>query len=392
VGYGVPLGVRIFRARVRLLAGLQRDPEFDADGAPHVADVHWRPEARAYCRYDANGDLDPVVSVTNRPDSGREYTLVSFKWGPLEEYLAASRMTLVRMFDFTLLRHGEFNGWPLDKPERLVKGTDLVYRQRVVEGHAAYTRGFQIIRPRRDAVEVATAITNRWGGRGNRQYASFIAFDLRNGEVRQISTDPAETTNYFEAKENDLPFELSPAFFRAEVLLKYKGDRDKYTVAERSVTCRTAWHLDAIDVNEAGQVHAYICYLRNLPYSEQLHWLSFNERPKASISSRATTTDFEGRWATDVDSLQRLLAVVRRWDDESVRWWTLKDRRLLERVSTPVTSSRDEWAESFLDLAKLVVEGLEMKAVRDQLAAAGRELRDVRALYRSAWEAFGGRT
>jgi hypothetical protein len=36
---------------------------------------------------------------------------------------------------------------------------------------------------------------------------------------------------------------LSPAFFRPEVLLKYKADRDKYTVGERDVSCRAAWHL-----------------------------------------------------------------------------------------------------------------------------------------------------
>ena len=57
--------------------------------------------------------------------------------------------------------------------------------------------------------------------------------------------------------------------------------RDKYTVGERDVQCRAAWYLKGIDVNEAGQVHAYICYLRNLPYSEQLHWASFNEEPKS---------------------------------------------------------------------------------------------------------------
>lgn len=78
------------------------------------------------------------------------------------------------------------------------------------------------------------------------------------------------------------------------MLLKYKADRDKYTVGERYVSCRATWHLRGIDVNEAGQVHAYICDLRSLPYSEQLHWLSYNEPPKTSISSRAITNDFKG--------------------------------------------------------------------------------------------------
>ena len=91
-----------------------------------------------------------------------------------------------------------------------------------------------------------------------------------------------------------MPFELSPAFFRPEVLLKYKADRDKYTVDEvrQFISCRGAWGLESHDVNDSGQVHAYLCYLRHLPYQEQLHWKSHNEEPKGTISKRAFENDF----------------------------------------------------------------------------------------------------
>jgi hypothetical protein len=62
---------------------------------------------------------------------------------------------------------------------------------------------------------------------------TFIAEDWRHKKIAEISTDPVATTNYFLAKENDLPFELSSAFFKPEVLSKYKTDRDKYTVDDR---------------------------------------------------------------------------------------------------------------------------------------------------------------
>jgi hypothetical protein len=74
------------------------------------------------------------------------------------------------------------------------------------------------------------------------------------------------------------------------------------------VSCRSAWNLRGIDVNEAGQVHAYICYLRNLPYAEQLHWLGYNEKPKAGISKRAVKTDFEGSFEYAESPLEQLLA------------------------------------------------------------------------------------
>ncbi|WMT56900.1 hypothetical protein [Truepera radiovictrix] len=336
----------------------------------HLTGIHWRPEKRAYCRFNEHGDLEPVVSVTSREDKGSNIDLVSFKWEPLEEYLAASNASLVRMFDFTLLRRSGFSGWSDEPTQEIIESPDFFYRQKVMPGYAAYTRGVQIIRPRRTLEAIFTDMTDRWFGRSNKQYVEFIAYDWRNKRVTRISTDPAATTNYFQAKENALPFEVSPAFFRPEVLLKYKMDRDKYTVSDRDVSCRAGWHLPAIDVNEAGQVHAYICYLRRLPYEEQLHWLSYNEPPKASISERAFINDFKGEFVNFVQPLQKVLSIVRRWHDDKVVWWTLRDEKLLERVNTPLTESRDEWAEAFMDLAKLVIEGFETKEIRARLDKA----------------------
>lgn len=336
----------------------------------HLAGIHWRPESRAYCRFNEHGDLEPVVSVASREDKGSNMALVSFKWEPLEEYLAAANASLVRMFDFTLLRRSGFSGWSEGPTQEINESPDLFYRRRVMPGYAAYTRGVQILRPRRSPQAIFTGIMDGWFGRKNKQYAKFIAYDWRNKRVTKVSTDPEATTNYFEAAGNALPFELSPAFFRPEVLLKYKADRDKYTVGERDVSCRAAWHLEAIDVNEAGQVHAYICYLRRLPYAEQLHWLSFNEPPKASISERAVINDFQGEWVSFVQPLRKVLSIVERWRDANVAWWVLRDEKLRERVNTPLTASRDEWAEAYMDLAKLVIEGFETKAIRARLDAA----------------------
>lgn len=332
----------------------------------HVAGIHWRPEHRAYCRFDQHGDIDHIVSVTAK-DNFSGITLVSFRRGPLENYLAASDSALIRMFDFTLLRRKSFSGWP-DGPEKVFKeSSDFFYRQKIAPGHAAYTRGLQIIRPTRPQSEIFSSMWDDWTGQGNKQYVEFIAHDWRNRRVTKISTNPAATTNYFDAKENTLPFETSPAFFRPEVLLKYKGDHDKYIVGPREIHCRAAWTLRGYDVNQAGQIHAYICYLRDLPHSEQLHWASYNEVPKAGISERAFVNDFKGEFSYHLDPLQKVLSIIRHWVDKDVNWWKLRDKTLLERISTPRTASRDEWGEAFMDLAKLIIEGFDVKAIRQKL-------------------------
>jgi hypothetical protein len=53
-----------------------------------------------------------------------------------------------------------------------------------------------------------------------------------------------------------------------------------------------------------------------------------------------------------------------------VPYWTLRDRNLLEQISTPITASREEWSEAFMDLSKLVVEGFEVAFIRSKLDAA----------------------
>ena len=330
----------------------------------HITDIHWRPEHKAYCRFNENGDLQHVVSVTDRSDTIKCALCISFAWAPLEIYLAATNSTLVRRFDFTLLRRNNFSGWPKD-PENIVRESDqLFYRQKVNPGKSAYTAGVQLITPRRP---YSAIFADFRGEHKNKEYVEFIASDWRNRRITKISTDPKATTNYFEAHGNSLPFELSAAFFRPDVILKYKTDKDKYTVSERDITCRVAWQLRAYDVNEAGQIFAYICYLRNLPYTEQLHWQSYNEAPKAGISERAITNDFKGEFTTIKDPLREVLSILKSWQDANVPWWKLREDRLLERVSTPLTQSRDEWAEAFLDLTKLVVEGFETTAIRAKL-------------------------
>lgn len=336
----------------------------------HLTNIHWRPEKRAYCRFNDYGDFESTVSMTSRDDKNSAMSLVSFKWEPLEEYLKASDSSLIRMFDFTLLNRSGFSGWSDDQEREIIESPELFYRQKVMLGYAAYTRGVQIIRPRRDSQSIFTGITDGWYGTKNKQYVEFTAYDWRNKLVTKISTDPMATTNYFQAENNALPFELSPAFFRPEVLLKYKADRDKYTVSERDISCRAAWHLRGLDVNEAGQLHAYICDLRNLPYEEQLHWLSYNEAPKAGISERAIINDFQGEWVSSIPPLQKILMTVRQWHERKVTWWTLRDEKLLEHVNVPLSGSRDEWAEAFMDLAKLVIEGFETKKIRSRLDEA----------------------
>lgn len=334
----------------------------------HVSEIFWRPERSAYCCFDEHGDFSDVVSITTK-GTNSSISLVTFQREQLEQYLVASKSVLVRMFDFTFFRPGEFDRWS-DDPEMTRRESDkLVYRQKIEHGKASYTRGVQIVSLSRPRSEIFESIRNGRNPADENPGVEFVALDWRNKRLTNISTHPSATTNCFQAYNNSLPYEISPVFFRPEVLHKYKADRDKYIVSEenRTISCRGSWDLQTYDINEEGQVHTYICYLRTLPHDEQLYWRSFNEKPKSGISERAFQADFEGEWSDIITPLEKVLHIARTWADSDSEWWSLQHEVLLERVNTPRSSSRDEWARAFSDLAKLIVEGFQVKAIRSRL-------------------------
>jgi hypothetical protein len=336
----------------------------------HVFDLHFVPERNAYCRLDKRGDVEDVVRIIEIPGRGGRWgtSVVIFNRAVLDEYLTITESALVTAFDFTRFRPDGFGGWQEGGKQENFAQDDLFYRSHIESGHASYMRGVHIVSP----ATTKEAIIGRFDHtvEEQREYASFIAWDFKNKVLKEISTAPSSIANYF--TKSDLPFETSPAFFRPDVLLKYKSDSDKYRLEDRSISCRNAWHLETYDINEAGQVHTYLIYLQRLPYEEQLYWKSFNERPKAPISRRALTNDFEGRWYTEYEPLASLKEIMLELDHAHVPWWTLRSERLPSRVHYPVTTSPDEWSTEILHLDQMLVEGFETKWLKKKAIDLGR--------------------
>ena len=104
----------------------------------HATDIHWSEEQQAYCRYDENGEIDPVVSVT-KSDEKCEITLVTCKREPLEQYLAATERALVRFFEFRMVKRDKSISWAEGVIERKVESPFLSYDQWVIpDGERVY--------------------------------------------------------------------------------------------------------------------------------------------------------------------------------------------------------------------------------------------------------------
>jgi hypothetical protein len=235
----------------------------------HVFGLHHVSERNAWCRIDEHGDVEDLICVRSIPGMGtwRSGQYVTAARRLLDEYMHLTNAALLRLCDVTRVLYESFRGWTDDRATVRIKRGELHANLTIDPGVGSYLRGFQTIRSAATDKTVMDSILGRAEGK---QYATFVAHDWKNNVIREISCDPHCLASYF--VESDLPFETSPAFFKPEVLRKYKADTEKYTLEERSISCRQAWHLETYDINEAGQVHTYLIYLSRLPYQEQLYW------------------------------------------------------------------------------------------------------------------------
>ena len=335
----------------------------------HVLDLHHMRERNAWCRLNQHGDIEEVIKVIERSetdtDSGEMAIVIQRDC--LAQYAQMTDSVLFVMFDFIpsralLVDFFDPENTPINLPAQKAEG-GVLYRFREENGNLIWIGGVQLY-----PVSASYSETEET----ERTYETYLALDWKNDEIREISCSPNALSNYF--TESDLPFEMSPVFFRSEVLSRYKADTEKYKLSERSIGCRGAWHLQSYDINEADQVHTYLIYLARLPHEEQLYWKAFNERPKAPISERAFETDFQGNFSfsehSPLASLKGMLQELK------APWWKLRTENEIPWAHYPVTGSNDEWRNEIQRLDRLIVEGFEERWLRSHAKELGASLND----------------
>ncbi|MCY4005715.1 MAG: hypothetical protein OXE84_02645, partial [Rhodobacteraceae bacterium] len=328
----------------------------------HAHELYFMDERRAYCRLDAHGDIENVITLHDdeHSDPHQRVQAVTIRSCDLEVYMALSETVLVTQFDFTRFLLGNFSSWDGAK-EQIQRDRNLFYRWRVIPNHASYANGHLLFYTKLSE----DTLVQEWKAEENsktKQYASFKILDRKNKRQIETSCGPEHIVNYF--TESELPLEISPAFFRPEVLQKYKQDIEKYTISDRSISCRGAWDLKSYDINEAGQVHAYIGDLAKLPFEEQLYWKSFNEWPKGNISNRAFQNDILGEVSTEDNPLAEVRRIVALLNREAPAWWCPREDEVIYKVLGCAADSIEEWGNEILAFDQMVNEGFRAKGLR----------------------------
>jgi hypothetical protein len=361
----------------------------------HVARAHWMQDRTTYCRLNEHGDLVDVIKTTEIPGGH----LCTIEDESLDRYMFGTDQALIHLFDFGRTRHRDgsrFHHPDLQEESVPIEGGNVVAEltldrtpERVEEGRI---RGFSVFRE----LQCRPRLMKLFGGTKEGR-VPFIINDWKHATVRLY---PGErVTPEGTPVEEDWPELISPAFFRPEVMAKYRADPEKYTVTDMTIECRGSWFLRSYDVNEEGQVHVYLKDLWDLPHSEQLYWKSFNEEPRDGIAQRAIERDFRLRWSDGFDPLrdlkQRLTSFpTATHHGTAVPIWspgTVDVDAMFDPLHLVLTESRKEWRDQIVELNKVVVEGLQESSIRAAARSLGcdhPEFRSIRLL-RACLESSG---
>ena len=351
----------------------------------HALDLHYMDERDAYCRINNSGDIESVVTVCR--GKSPMTAVVTIRRDYLDDYMVLSGTSLLTDFFFDRLIPGEVNGHEYGNypQEHIFPSESSYYRSWIIPNRASEANGYIVSHPNRSHEEVA----KKWGWRrelSKQQHAKFKIFDWKNNRCVETFASPDHITNYF--TDSDLPWEISPAFFSSEVLGRYKNNRQKYTIGDRGIVSSGGWSLRSYDINDAGQVFAYIGDLAQLPYKEQQYWAIHSEWPKGItyeengmcslqgiISQRAYENDILGEPASQEDSLHEIKRIIGLLNQESVTpaWWSPRNAVLIEKVLCPVGDTQEEWEQAIKALDQLVVEGFKCKGLIEFIRRNGGE-------------------
>lgn len=333
----------------------------------HRLDLAWYNKKNSFCKLDQNGDYCPAAYIIEN----NEIRLCTLDRDEINNYLAISDSTLIRFFVYynksiTISTENNVETTKLSDKNIFYKNIKGFNKGNLVLNEI---RGFQLIKTNKFAKEV---YNDDWSD-NNKEYQDFIIYDFKNEKILEHNSSPDNLSNYF--VKSDLPFETSFAFFRTEVLNRFKLDSEKYLISNRQIECRGTWNLRYSMSDDESQVIVYIIDLSNLPENEQIYWKSFNVKPNSKLSYDVFTNDFLGEWTDNIDSLIALKLLLRNFpsceiNGNKVEIWQEKNKnntRVLDYVQYVQTGTKDEWEKEIARLHQNLVDCLSNDAL-DKIA------------------------
>ena len=346
----------------------------------NMHDRYVSPTEHCFVVDNENGDWEKVAEIKGET--------IRIKLTILRKYLALRRMNLLLFFDEMRFSQQSFQELGLTPVmNQIVKDDDYIYNySSLVNCHAdgnksgGWIMGKCVLRYRekdynRDSFD-----------QDDRQYAEFIYDYDDEGEPMSHSCKKETLSNYFVAN-GDNPLEMTPIFFKKEVLDKYYSNPNKYTVSDGAVGCEGSWSLH-IDNDHRNYVIVPLVYLGNLDYSEQLYWKGYNVSPEREMgfSKTAYTRWIEGKFCNpmfpDLQFKYRFKQFNKKWEKQF--GWPLflplidEDEHRYKTLHCLTTeNNHSDFDEQILSITKLVVDSLNQKCLQTEIDDSNTEVESI---------------
>lgn len=346
----------------------------------NMHDRYVSPTEHCFVVDNENGDWEKVAEIKGET--------IRIKLTILRKYLALRRMNLLLFFDEMRFSQQSFQELGLTPiMNQIVKDDDYIYNySSLVNCHAdgnksgGWIMGKCVLRYRekdynRDSFD-----------QDDRQYAEFIYDYDDEGEPMSHSCKKKTLSNYFVAN-GDNPLEMTPIFFKKEVLDKYYSNPNKYTVSDGAVGCEGSWSLH-IDNDHRNYVIVPLVYLGNLDYSEQLYWKGYNVSPEREMgfSKTAYTRWIEGKFCNpmfpDLQFKYRFKQFNKKWEKQF--GWPLflplidEDEHRYKTLHCLTTeNNHSDFDEQILSITKLVVDSLNQKCLQTEIDDSNTEVESI---------------
>lgn len=200
-----------------------------------------------------------------------------------------------------------------------------------------------------------------------------IGRDPSSGKPIRSTCNPNELRTYFDSSDDDRPHQLTPVYFRLEVLGRYVSEPHRYHVTRTRLTCLDLWGVDAVR-NSEDLLEVYLSDIGGrIPRSERPHWLAFNVPPRGKMDEGRFRRDFLNQPAPTPDPVGNLLRSVQSVDDAfAARWGGPMRNALKEPLKTeyehlygPVTEDASALMSPILTLTKGLVDSLDVRLLRE---------------------------
>lgn len=244
----------------------------------------FRGEDGCYYAIDECGREEKVIDITEKS--------VIFKTSYIMRYIAAKQMLYVQFVDSRRSSNSSYPRGVEQIFEEDNRGNSHHYKiwyQSTKSQDYLFSMLFarSIVRPK----SVSECKIWPYDREVDEQFPEFIVAELPDGSYKRFSCDPSKLGNYFGANP-DAPHYLTPVYFKADVLDRYRND-PHFKVTERRLSCGTQWSVE-IDNVIPSRVMVYLGDLgRDLPQGERGHFLTYEISPTDQrVSETAFAEDF----------------------------------------------------------------------------------------------------